>query len=94
MLLWLWHRPASGAPILPLAWELKYPTGVALKRQKNENKNVLKHMKMEIEHTKTYGWGQSSHCSEAGLVASLKCQDAGLIPGPAHWVKGSGIATM
>ena len=49
---------------------------------------------MEIEHTKTYGWGQSSHCSEAGLVASLKCQDAGLIPGPAHWVKGSGIATM
>ena len=49
-------------------------------------------MKMEIEHTKTYGWGQSSHCSEAGLVASLKCQDAGLIPGPAHWVKGSGIA--
>ena len=31
--LWLWHRPAAEAPIHPLAWELPYATGVALKRQ-------------------------------------------------------------
>ena len=30
-LLWLWHRPAAVAPIQPLAWELPYAMGVALK---------------------------------------------------------------
>ena len=29
-----------------------------------------------------------------GLAVSLKHQDAGLIPGLAQWVKGSGIATL
>ena len=33
-LLWLWCRPASVAPIGPLAWEPPYATGAALKRQK------------------------------------------------------------
>ena len=40
MLLWLWHRPAAAAPIQPLAWELPYAVGTALKRQK-EKKGVL-----------------------------------------------------
>ena len=30
-LAWLWHRPAAAAPIRPLAWELPYAEGVALK---------------------------------------------------------------
>ena len=29
--LWLWHRPAAAALIHPLAWELPYAVGVALK---------------------------------------------------------------
>ena len=33
-LLWLWCRPAAAAPVGPLAWELKYATGVALKKKK------------------------------------------------------------
>ena len=33
MLLWLWCRPAAAAPIQPLAWELPYATGAALKKQ-------------------------------------------------------------
>ena len=36
MLLWLQHRLAAVAPIRPLAWELLYVMGVALKRQINE----------------------------------------------------------
>ena len=32
MLLWLWHRPAAVVGILPLAWGLHMPVGVALKR--------------------------------------------------------------
>ena len=37
-LLWVWCRPATTAPTQPLAWELPYATGVALKRQKEINK--------------------------------------------------------
>ena len=29
---WLWCRPAATVPIQPLAWELLYAVGVALKR--------------------------------------------------------------
>ena len=32
VLLWLWRRPAAISPIGPLAWELPYAGGVALKR--------------------------------------------------------------
>ena len=38
-LLWLWCKPAAVAPIQPLAWELPYAVGVALKRKKKE-KNI------------------------------------------------------
>ena len=33
-LLWLWCRLAAAAPIKPLAWELPYAVGVALKEKK------------------------------------------------------------
>jgi len=33
-LLWLWHRLAATAPIIPLAWEPPYATGVALEKAK------------------------------------------------------------
>ena len=36
VLLWLWHSPAAAAPIQPLAWELPYTVGVALKSQKKK----------------------------------------------------------
>ena len=35
---WLWCRPAAVAPIQPLAWELPYAVGVALKRKKKKKK--------------------------------------------------------
>ena len=35
-LLWLWHKPAAAAPTPPLALELPYATGVALKRKKRK----------------------------------------------------------
>ena len=34
VLLWLWYRLASAAPIRPLVWEPPYAAGVALKRRK------------------------------------------------------------
>ena len=36
-LLWLWCRLAASVLIWPLAWELPYTVGVALKRQKIKN---------------------------------------------------------
>ena len=36
VLLWLWYRVAAVAPIGPLAWELPYAAGAALKRPKNK----------------------------------------------------------
>ena len=32
MLLWLWYRRAAVVPTQPLAWELPYAAGAALKR--------------------------------------------------------------
>ena len=40
MLLWLWCRPATVAPIQPVAWEPPYAMGVALKRQKRKSKSA------------------------------------------------------
>ena len=40
-LLWLWHRLMATAPMGPLAWEPPYATGVALKRQKKREREVI-----------------------------------------------------
>ena len=39
-LLWLWHRLAATVQIGPLAWELPYAAGAALKRQNNNNNSL------------------------------------------------------
>ena len=41
VLLWLWHRLAAVAPIQPLASEPPYAADVALKRQKQTNKQKI-----------------------------------------------------
>ena len=42
VLLWLWTRPAAVAPIQPLAWELPYAAGVALKRPKKKREEQVR----------------------------------------------------
>ena len=42
VLLWLRDRPVAAAPFGPLAWELPYVTGVALKRKNSFTKEHLK----------------------------------------------------
>ena len=48
VLLRLWHRPATIALIQPLAWELPYAVGLALKKEKEKRKkqNILMARKM------------------------------------------------
>ena len=41
MLLWLWNRLTAVALILPLAWELSYTVGVALKNKQTKKKVYL-----------------------------------------------------
>ena len=40
MLLWLWYRPESVAPIQSLDWELPYAMGTALKQKKLKKKEL------------------------------------------------------
>ena len=40
-LLWLWHRSAAAAPVRPLARELPYASGAALKGKKEEEEKVI-----------------------------------------------------
>ena len=39
VLLWLWYRLAAVAPICPLAWELTFVAGGALKSKEKKKKN-------------------------------------------------------
>ena len=50
VLLWLWCRPAATAPIRPLAWELPYAMGAALKKikRKKEKDNMTAYIFLEI----------------------------------------------
>ena len=43
-LLWLWCRLASVAPVQPLAWELPYVKGVALKNEGKKKVYTRKHL--------------------------------------------------
>ena len=42
MLLWLWHRLAAAVLIRPLAWELPFATGAALKSKIKQSKTTKK----------------------------------------------------
>ena len=42
MLLWLWRRPAATTPIGPLAWELPYAAGAALKNKGTDQQSACK----------------------------------------------------
>ena len=49
VLLWLWYRSAATAPIGPLAWELPYATGAALKKkQKQKNPKKLQILLLSV----------------------------------------------
>ena len=41
VLLWLWCRQVAAAPVLPLAWECPYATGVAIKRKRKRKRKNL-----------------------------------------------------
>jgi len=41
-LLWLWRRPASIAPVRPLAWEPPYAEGAALEKAKKTKEKKKK----------------------------------------------------
>ena len=47
-LLWLWCRPAAIALIQPLAWELAYAEGVALKDKTNKQNKDKKKSKIQL----------------------------------------------
>ena len=47
-MLWLWRRPVATVLIGPQVWELPYDLGLALKRQKQKNRNKLTDFKIKL----------------------------------------------
>ena len=73
-MLWLWGRPAVAAWIQPLAWELPYVAGVALKRKEENNNEIvitdisISHLILLLDHQIT----QSRHyCCTVGAEGNL-----------------------
>ena len=50
-LLWPWCRLAAAALIQPLAWELPYTMGVALKKRKKKKKCMREKTKLEEDRS-------------------------------------------
>ena len=51
MLLWLWCRPATTVLVRPLAWELPYAVGAALKRQKKKNVDFANQATKQVDNS-------------------------------------------
>ena len=49
-LLWLWCRAVAAAPIQPLAWELPYAPGAALKRKKKSDDTTKTTTSVHLDH--------------------------------------------
>ena len=49
-ILWLRCRPAATAPIPPLAWELSYAVGAALKKKKGRRRKELEKKWFKIKN--------------------------------------------
>ena len=52
VLLWLWRRPETTAPIQPLAWESPYVVGVALKKPKRKERKKSRKKKKKKKPSK------------------------------------------
>ena len=61
-LLRLWCRPASAAPIQPLAWEFSYAAGAALKEGRKEGKEGRKEGGKEERNTFPLTMGLKKVC--------------------------------
>ena len=68
-LLWLWCRLAAVAPIRPLAWDLPYAMGVALKKAKKKKKKWC----MASAPKARRCWGTWEGLGESLLKGCLLC---------------------
>ena len=74
---WLWCRPASVAPIRPLAWETPYAVGEAQK--KREKKEVQGHAgsfegKMQ-PHTSSYRGSEQNEAGKWEMTSQERTKD-------------------
>ena len=97
-LLWLWCRPAAAAPVQPLAWELPYATGAALKKQKTKNKplregkqintfKTLREGKQNMQRGRIYfggvpSWHHGLKIQHCHYNSLGRCYGTCSIPGP------------
>ena len=91
-MLWLWRRPASIAPIGPLAWELPYAVDVALKKQNIKKKKKKKVSWVLLKHGLSLSpwgglpppWGLAQHGGQRPIrTRGSTAPGQGWIPVPA-----------
>jgi len=70
---WLWCRPASVAPIRPLAWEPPYSAGVALKRPKAKKKKEIVHSKSDLHMVTVHVYHKHGIFKVFHLVNIIEC---------------------
>ena len=96
-LLWLWCRPAAAAPILPLAWELPYDVGVALKRQGKKEKKLVTAgpgFHPDVSHSKALCLTSVPLLPSAGHVAALPyCAGYQVLPRAQHSAKSQEVSS-
>ena len=68
LLLWLWCRLVAAAPVQPLAWELPYAVGVALKSKKRKKKKKKKKYRERYDYTGTQMSGISSYIKDSLIL--------------------------
>ena len=56
MLLWPWYRSAVAAPVRPLAWELPYAPGEALRREKKGLGDRVQEMSLSFLEGRLGSW--------------------------------------
>ena len=62
LLLWLCRRPVAAAPTQPLAWELPYAMGLALKsKKKKKKKKKEKKPSFTLSNRKLDIWNNASY---------------------------------
>ena len=84
-MLWLWCRLAATAPIRPLAWELRYATGAALKHTHTHTHTYTHTHKGSFKSRSLWCGTDSVLCALLVRAGGRFLNFSGLVASPVRW---------